>query len=687
MTKEQQLNQKRTDRIMAVSCISVSIVLFIGLVCFGGAKTPVFGLIGAAFFLLPFLTIGIQKLLVHLNKKRRREMTLEQMQAETISFRENAQETVRSYAVKLARTRTLIHLQGGFYVLCGILSVSLMPGLVPLFHTIAGRLIIGFILPMIWSFFLIMMGLSLIPNRDKGFTNVGRNVLNDKYFPLLTGCVRRVARESGFEGVVCAFLKDDRNISVTSVGRGVMLLFDPILLGVLTQDEFTACLRHEFAHRTDPAARIFSDSDEKFSAFLREKCRVSDVISSCFSFFYGTLFARYAMLMNILSYASALGCELAADRAMLPSGAQNAASLLTKLFCVSCYTYEHRWEDHPYPDKEYISHGTENGLNEFLSAARERTERWMSLMRKEIPSRSDTHPTTAMRLKALGKAVPEVSFDVPEGAWKDECMELIRLNDRANEEKYSQNGTYESIERSAQVIKKWENEGETLTSHDYSDLLANLFRLGQSTRAKELCDRILNESTVSLEHALLFRGQWRLGHYDDGGIDDLMRYISFDTTGTNFAYDVIGGYCCRVGLQEELDSYRKNVTEQNETYRAAHAEIAGVINRKTLRTLSPYHFKDRAQEEGLLQLLESVSEGKVYELYLIGQSLDDGREVCIAVIHYDVLIEPELQEEIRHRVFLYLQSTKKGWNFTRDYSDLEPNIMNKLKKCKVFEQK
>lgn len=139
-----------------------------------------------------------------------------------------------------------------------------------------------------------------------------------------------------------------------------------------------------------------------------------------------------------------------------------------------------------------------------------------------------------------------------------------------------------------------------------------------------------------------------------------------------------------MGLQEELDTYRRDTIAKAQADRSAHMEQAGVIEKKNLSSLLPYHFSKKEQEDGLLRLLESVSQGQVEELYLVRQKLMEGREVCVVVVHYDVMIKPELQEEIDHQLYLYLDSVNDEWYYLRDYADYEPNVMKKLSDCRVY---
>lgn len=679
-----QKNFKRRQVLLSVSVLSGALLLFTGLACFASKGSLALGFTGAALMLLPLLAAGIQKVISRNDNQRQSKKTEEQLQKERLALREN-DKAVEGLIKKLRATRMLTRLQGVFHVLCGIGADLFTPALIILFPSIAMRVIFVFVILTLWPSFLIYLGLLQIPSREDKYSNAVKSALNDKDYPLLTACACKIAKESGFHKVFCVILTNDRNIGILSLRGGAALLIDPVLLNIFTEEELTACLRHEFAHRTVPAAQRISHTEERYMRFLRENGGDDKLTMSALRFFYGELYIRYIITYESLNYATSIDCELAADRAMLPSGAKTAAALLTKLFCEENFEYEDRWADHPFPDEECLRHGGENDLNRFLMSAREKTAFRLSLISREIPSRSNTHPTLAARLAALGEEIPEVSFDVPDGAWKDECLRLLRQSDRDDYEYYTRSGAMEGIKKDAESIAAWEREGEPTDARVYPDILTSLLHTGQAERGKELCDRILSDENAAYpDKALFYRGQWRLGHFDDGGIDDLKRYISVNALDAYSAYDIIGSYCCRMGLQEELDTYRRDTIAKAQADRSAHMEQAGVIEKKNLSSLSPYHFSKKEQEDGLLRLLESVSQGQVEELYLVRQKLMEGREVCVVVVHYDVMIKPELQEEIDHQLYLYLDSVNDEWYYLRDYADYEPNLMKKLSDCRVY---
>ena len=93
------------------------------------------------------------------------------------------------------------------------------------------------------------------------------------------------------------------------------------------------------------------------------------------------------------------------------------------------------------------------------------------------------------------------------------------------------------------------------------------FTVGQPEKMEALCDEIIatNDSPTATAFSRFWKGFLLLHRYDAAGIDLIYQAIETNRNYTQAGMDEIGKFCTLMGLQEELEEYRRRAVEYFQT--------------------------------------------------------------------------------------------------------------------------
>ena len=673
------MNQKskHAQRRYAFSMISCVVLLVVSGICSIATKAPFFlsPLAAGIAFLVPFCLDQYRRV----SDKKAQKAGYAERQKKWLSLRENREKESR----RLLRKLICIHAAEDLYGIL-LLACAAIIAMFPIVNTkmiyldiailFAYMLLSGLLFGAAFSQLILMTGRRKPERPELKVKKEG--------CPLLYALAEKAARECGFHGNISIGIVRNNNVNISRVKGGVILNIDLIILSILTENELYSILLHEFTHMHERA--YFR---EGFYAGRISAVREDSIFDGFDKLLFIPLDSLYLRTFSSWRYASDLDMEFAADDGAKTAGVEDFAFALMKIFFLDAYYFEKSEEDGPnFYAKETLTDfgGCFQTLADIKTAFTERAPFWRELIDREIVSRTTTHPTTKQRLEHLGADVPQGGFSYPDGAHGEEVESLLKSYDGIIFRNLAANNTYARLRRDnytvhAERIAAWEQEGEPVTADNYSDIMDSLNKLGQKKRTAEFCSRVIDMlPETRTASAYLRRGVWRLSHYDDGGIEDLYETIRQEPRFSGLALDIIGGYCCRMGLREELDSYREKAALLAENYGTGLA-VAGVFNRKMIRRLTA----NDLPEELVQSILNCVAADKeIEDIYLVRQKLTENLCCHILIIHFDLFSPDQIQKEILHKLNKYVLTIQNRMFFVRDASDLEPWMTMRIEKIR-----
>ena len=597
--------------------------------------------------------------------RRYQTMNIAQAQTFALSLREQAERTARAKLKKLRAIRCASNGYAGLLLLLG-LTLGVSSGLAE--NNVN-------VVPAICAAVLIQFFFQQIPFPEpKAALSEITNRLPEADYPRLYDLAGKVARESGWTKDVCLAVSPDFGASIGIVRDTAVVTLGAPTLRLLTQEELSMLLLHEFAHVG--AGEQEELRQTRYMSFLR-RGRNPNALSAANGACYALLDFLYSMEFELYSYAAALPAEQRADAAMSRNPAAAAAGLLKLQYYALCL-----WENEARDRKpEYESeptHAVGEQVQRFLDALPQRRAHWNQVIEGEILARNASHPTTWGRIQALGlKTLPDTDA-LPTGEYGAECLRALEYMDSQIAAYYAPQ--FEELRREnytepLERVNQWIASGSPLTAEGYADIAEDLRLLGRGSEAIALCDRAIRELTpVAAASAYFTRGCWRLHRYNAEGLDDLYTAMSLSGNFADQALDEIGTFCCLAGMQEELDTYREKALEVTQKQQKEYSQI-GTLSRRD--KLSEEHLPDGMQEQ-ILGFIWGSFRNAIDRVYLVRKTATDTFFTSAFVIRFRAETPEEVRGQVLHKIFRYLD-TCSDWQFSLfDYDDLPKGTVEQV---------
>lgn len=505
-----------------------------------------------------------------------------------------------------------------------------------------------------------------------------------KDFPALYSIAEETAGKMGMNNELHIALYPDGNMAVVKIKDAVMLRLGVYSLIQMNEGELKSILCHEFAHikneeKNDPEKRYLS----RYASY------VDSILTAPSSMLFAKVDADYDLRCQTYRFASSVIFEEEADKAMtLISDKKTAASALIKVAYTDYYLYEVAFsrDGNYYTGQEPSSEEVACEAERFMKAVAERKEYWNSLIPKEILSRTASHPTLAMRLKALG--VDEIKTeDTPAGRELAEDIEkaIKYLNGLVHELRLE---NYEELhrmyyEKPLELVENWKREGGRLTPEGYREIVEAMTGLGMIDEAEALCEEAMTELPDEAQgYACFTKGRMLLHRYNDEGIDLLYRAMEHNQNYIEQALDEIGSYCCHVGNEKELARYRERSMELLQK----HADEYGMIeDLKRGDDLKAEHLPDGALERDV-KFITEAGEDLIDKLYLVRKTVPNGFFTSAYVVRFKKGTEWDKQNDIMEKIFNYLD-TVSDWQYSLfTWDEVSSAGIDKIEGTLVYEK-
>lgn len=611
----------------------------------------------AVFFVVPFICLGVSLILKKRYEKNFEQMQVAEWQRYLIEHRESAEKTAveKKSLLKKIKAFTMAY---AVILWCFAVGIGLFAGA-------AGNEAVGFF--GLLSGFIFLTSYSRIQFTANEFVfDDDERYVEKEEFPELYSLVQRAADRLNCSGEIKVCITNDCNAGIAQVGHIFSVQLGAVLLNYLSEDEIYSILLHEFCHIASESS--VKPKDFAYAQFVEaggNQMFGSPLVSRFFSYFDSV----YSFNFAIYLYSVSIKNETEADRAMLLCGDRKiAGSALLKIKYHDLFEWED-WgaETGCVYEPEKLEKGfLYKEIERLKNETKARADDWNELTKAEILSRGASHPTTEMRLDALGATeLCTVGYEKSEALQK-ECEKAVDFTEefiiRYIKEDYDEQRE-EFYLKPKKKIEEWKAAGEPLVAEEYADIVGALRQLVRFKEAEELCDRAIAElPEAAANFAYFSKGCFLLHRYDADGIALVYRALENNSNYIDEGMNIIGAFCCLTGRQDELDEYREKSPVIFQKQKDEYDQLS-VLTKKD--ELSSEQLPDGLLEE-IISYITSIDGGSVQKIYLVRKTISEKFFTSAFIIE----VSDGADEEIWDKIFSYLD-TCSDWQFSLfDYNDV-----------------
>ena len=510
------------------------------------------------------------------------------------------------------------------------------------------------------------------------------NAASPEAYPRLHATVRRAADAIGCKGDIAIELRHDCNAGIVKLGKGYHIQLGTALWSVLTEEELYQVMLHEFAHMTDPHI-------VKYDKPLGRLFNMASGDGFCGFTLYAETRFTFERMMYLMLASEQL--ETYADQMLKEKGdPATAAAALAK---TGMYVFYDQHESIDRLPSFYASEAPRDNIatltaETFRETLDERKDFWMHLFDIELIPQTQSHPIFRERRKALGAAdlpldVSLPSLDTPFG---QECVKAMKQTD---EHLFSLISTDYANDRARlyqqplKIIEDYEKSETPYTTAELSPVINAYRDTDQRDRALAICEHILatEENVFATAHALYFKGCYLLNHYNPAGMDLIYQAMDINKNYVEEGIDLIGQFCCTMGLEAEREVYREKYVELMQ-YNMDKWDHAGVL------APSDHLVAESFPDDRLPRMLEymiKVGEGHIHSIYLVRKIITDDFFVSPFVIRFEEGTSDEQINKAMTAIFHFLDTTPEDWNYALFlYDEPRKKAVEKVKGSLVWKK-
>jgi hypothetical protein len=379
--------------------------------------------------------------------------------------------------------------------------------------------------------------------------------------------------------------------------------------------------------------------------------------------------------------------ETKADLDMAKHGTPEiAASALLKID----YDNRFRWEDAGKDFKSIYESDTpsSNFLSEYLSrfkgAIAARHGDWNEMLMREILPNNASHPILRMRFETLG--IEKIAYVEREASkeYEIEAQRALEAADKSLCESHRED--YEKERKEFYLdplarINEWKSNGMPISAESYADIITDLKSIGLNSEAEALCERAIEElDKNSSQHAYFIKGCALLCRYDESGIELIYHAVQTNHNYLEEGLEMIGTFCCITGREKELLEYRERAQV------LAQKDIDEYSETCVLSKNDNLVHDDMPSEmlEEILSYIRSVDGGIIRSVYLVRKVVNDNFFTSAFVLQFDGGSD-EVRDDVRHKIFRYLDTYPVDWHFSLfEYSECYNIKFDKIEGSLVY---
>jgi Zn-dependent protease with chaperone function len=603
-------------------------------------------------------------------------------QAYTLRHKE---EVRHSYDETLGKLTKLRHLTSAYAVLiliCAIATALLGGIALTLFKPLA-------VLLTFWAGVL-LLSVIIRAKKPKPYKPEADDViLSREEYPKIYALADRAAEQLGCRKKLTIILIPNCNASMLRTKDTNYIILGSILLSILNDDELYCVFLHELSHASAKHAALFREREygERVNAIHSSEGGPYMIIKALFAGFD----ARYYFNLAIFELTASVVLEEDADADVARYGDKAAgASVMLKLAYDTKYSFESDAYDFEpfFAPEEHPLHATRDMAAKFKARIDEMHELWDELIYKEILANNASHPTTRMRLEALGYDKAELILGGGSPEYLAEVDAAVELMDKTlyeqNKEGFAEGHQKRYLTALAEV-EKWEGDGKPVIAGKYEDVVSALMYLGRVSEGEDLCDRaIASLPETSSAFAIFKKASLLIWRYDHAGVDLMYRAIELNHNYIEDGLSLIGSYLCFTGNEEELRDYRARSVDiaQKDVDESSKLDYLSRTDKLTRDDMPPEMLED------ILSYMHSLDEkGIINRVFLVKKTVSESFFASVFVIHFYGGTDEE-RRDIMHGIFRYLDSYPVEKQFALfDYFEYPDVKVEKIEGSLVYEKR
>lgn len=455
---------------------------------------------------------------------------------------------------------------------------------------------------------------------------------------------------------------EECNVGVTQRGKHILLAIGTALLCALDRTQMQQVIRHEFAH-----------IDHNDVGQLVQYNRLLSFLAGDDEGDFG-LWTSLALQfpVNLLAYEgmfyfhlASVHKETAADARAKDLGDNSAmTSALAITAAHDLYIYENPFGKNYFEEEQPPRYFATERAKAYREALAVNAKRWKELLEKELPSRNATHPSFRQRWEALGCCDYDLIPAAHDDAYGAECWAAAALCDQRRTEEDID--AYSELRKEhflvhLETIEKYEAAGEIGAPEEMRPVVLAYLSLNMAEKAEALCDAVIenNDSLLATAFSRYWKGYFLLHRYDPIGLDYLYQAIDTNRNYIRSGLDEIGHFCVLMGLEEELEEYRRRAPEYMQT-EADWDSDRGITARAKLR---PDELPDTWLERIRDYIIESAG-GSISHIYLVRETVGEGCEMSAFILRFADQTADDVIGKTYDRVFRLLDDWPEDWEFS-----------------------
>lgn len=682
---ENKNDNKRKNLITALAIIAslviALLIYFAGVSCRGKLPDDAVDIAGViSFLILVVCTVG-SFLLSWKYRKKMQSMTAEQQNEMLMKKQQKGKDDVDGYAEGLRRIAVLSFLYFIFLLIADAVFAFCMGAAA---EGSAGMVILAFY-TLFGFFFRSFSAIRKKPDWSE--------FSKESDYPEIYRITRSAMEDAGVTGDFRILLTDGCNCGIAQNTRvHYSLLLGVEYLGIIDENELYAVMLHEFAHVNSKY------TPKHVPAFFIDFMTVTpdDTLGIFSSAAISYPADRFLLELFLFETVANRFIEERADTIVREKNASEGhCSSLVKANMYDLYANEPLEKGRPlFLESETIPENVcLTNLTFFKAAYAERADLWISLMKKEIQSRSASHPIVRDRVEATGLTLDAVDHSLPDDAgtaFRAECEKALNETDKKliagySAEQYAKDRKNAYLDPLA-TVTEWEKSKDTYPADQINSVITALGNIGRFDEQEALCDSVIasSDSPSVTAHANFCKGMRLLGRYDPAGIAYLWRAVDANGNYVNEGLEAIGKYCCLLGLEKELEDYRARAAGVIDTHNATSLN-AGFLTARDVLTAENLP-ENRLPE--IIDFILGVGEGKVSAIYLVRKTITEDFFSSVFVVDFDDGTDEAIEAGVMNKIFNYLDTTPYEWQYSLfRYDDENANILARVRGALVWEKK
>lgn len=483
-------------------------------------------------------------------------------------------------------------------------------------------------------------------------------------FPKLYKIVDEIFGAVGISGVELD-ASGSASVAVSQDGDRINVEIGAISAALLKKEELKQVLIHERAHV------LHGDTKLSLSAY-RLISRITSTSSQPLTA-VSDLLIRYPATRIMVAYKLYLAAtsrlvEVKADEYTKKHGAGleyiNATAKVNMLGLFSRHEYKAMFYENERPPEHYYG----DIVDAFLKALPTREGFWRGIVERELPARVASHPTFRQRWEHMGSPEYTLDFSEPDEDYIAEINDYVALCDGLLYESIGDRYPdlrKENYLKPLEAIEEYNallNQGKPVPFRELRPVIDAYGDLSRYDDMMTLCDYVIShaEHKFMAAHAHFKKGMRLLQLYDKAGIEELYKAIDTNSNYVEDGYDAIGNFCLEMGLEEELEEYRRRSLEVSKNY--WFIEDSSQLNARDRLS-----FDDRLTEERRERDTDFIKKtcGEILKVvYQVKKEIKEGYFVSVFIVGFDRCADEAEIDNCMQKIFRYLDTVPEDWQYS-----------------------